>query len=96
VLQRVAVCCSVSQHECDFETSVLQCVAVCCSVLQCAAVCRSMSATLRPPISTILRLFFNNMALEHVLVVHMPDTKTTVAPVAPVAPFSVYVGIGQM
>jgi len=31
VLQRVAVCCSVSQ-----------CVAVCCSVLQCVAACSSV------------------------------------------------------
>jgi len=40
-LQRVAVCCSVSQ--CVVVCcSVLQCVAVCCSVLQCVSVCCSV------------------------------------------------------
>jgi len=34
VLQRVAVCCSVSHCGVVYR-SVLQCVAVCCSVLQC-------------------------------------------------------------
>ena len=51
VLQCVAVRCIVwsgqqCKHECTWlvkiEGSVLQCVAVCCSVLQCVAVCCSV------------------------------------------------------
>jgi len=42
-LQCVARCCSIQGHECSFALcpgmmSMLQCVAVCCSVLQCVAV----------------------------------------------------------
>ena len=41
LLQRVAVCCDVSQCFAVCR-SVSQCVAVCCSVLQCVAVCCSV------------------------------------------------------
>jgi len=47
VLQCGAVCCSVLQYDLAPNLSivccsVLQCVAVCCSVLQCVAVCCSV------------------------------------------------------
>ena len=51
VLERIAVCCNVSQCVAVYRSvlqcvavycSVLQCVAVCCSVLQCVAVCCSV------------------------------------------------------
>jgi len=44
VLQRVAVCCNVLHYvQCDAVCcSVLQYVAVRCSMLQCVAVCRSV------------------------------------------------------
>jgi len=38
VLQRVAVCCSVSGEMDDRDMNLLQCFAVCCSVLQRVAV----------------------------------------------------------
>ena len=52
VLQRVAACCSVLQRVVvwqytvisthpDLDSSGLQCVTACCSVLQCVAVCCS-------------------------------------------------------
>jgi len=56
VLQCVAICCSVSSHECchanhphrprlsrQSTMGVLKCVEVCCSALQCVAACCSVS-----------------------------------------------------
>jgi len=42
VLQSVAECCGMIQQRHRVRISVVQCVAVCCSVLQCVAVCCSV------------------------------------------------------
>jgi len=54
VLQCVAVCCSVEEHD-SCVTSLSQCVAVCCRVLQCVVVCcRDILARNKTPFEPFL------------------------------------------